>query len=51
MGVDGVAEREENTPMASGSTTDEELADLVRRTEDAASAYMRWDVTTTGPGA
>jgi ketosteroid isomerase-like protein len=30
--------------MANGSITDEELAELVRRTEDAASAYMRGDM-------
>ncbi len=29
--------------MADGDITDEELAELVRRTEDAASAYMRGD--------
>jgi hypothetical protein len=28
--------------MADGSITDEELAELVRRTENATSAYMRW---------
>jgi ketosteroid isomerase-like protein len=30
--------------MADGSITDEELAELVRRTEDATSAYMRGDM-------
>jgi ketosteroid isomerase-like protein len=34
----------ENTAMTDGSITDEELADLVRRTEDATSAYMRGDM-------
>ncbi len=30
--------------MMDGSVTDEELAELVRRTEDAASAFMRGDM-------
>jgi hypothetical protein len=30
--------------MANGSITDEELAELAKRTEDAASAYMRGDM-------
>lgn len=30
--------------MAEGRITDEELSELVRRTEDAASAYMRGDM-------
>lgn len=30
--------------MADGSITDEELAELIRRTEDASSAYMRGDM-------
>jgi ketosteroid isomerase-like protein len=30
--------------MTDGSITDEELAELVRRTEDATSAYMRGDM-------
>jgi len=34
----------EKTAMTDGSITDEELAELVRRTEDATSAYMRGDM-------